>query len=127
PIYVRHRVQALLRTQRGDPAAIAVHVNDALIGDPVRALPVGGALEHEAVTTQFQTVARLHAQVTLAVEQTGTDHTDRTYRDADMGHHHAPVTARQRADAAHQTLVAGLVEDVACRTADHPQHQEQHA
>src|SRR5690606_1653867 len=85
------------------------------------------ALEHEAVTTQFQTVARLHAQVTLAVEQTGTDHTDRTYRDADMGHHHAPVTARQRADAAHQTLVAGLVEDVACRTADHPQHQEQHA
>src|SRR5690606_20368064 len=96
--HVLHRVQALLRTQRGDPAVIAVHVNDALIGDPVRALPVGGALEHEAVATQFQTVAWLHAQVTLAVEQTCTDHTDRTYRDADMGHDHAPVTARQCPD-----------------------------
>src|SRR5690554_4452028 len=47
--HVLHGVQTLFRVQRGDLAVVAIDLDDALIGDPVRPFEVGRALEHEAV------------------------------------------------------------------------------
>src|SRR5690606_10854513 len=125
--HVLYGIQTLLRPQRGDTALAAVDLDDALIGNPVRAFPVGRALEQEAVAAQLQTVTGNHAQVALTVEQAGAYHAHGADRDTHVGQHHAPVAARQSPHATQQTLVTGLVEDVAQGAAGNPEHQKQHA